>query len=138
MPTSPQVIFSASRLEPAFDADNAMDSLVDVKLKASTTFVKGTIVGEISASPGTYGAYASGNTDGTQNPTGIIQYGGTTDANSNITDSEWGTTADSVPMFTKGAFHIEDLTGYDSTVAGKLGGHVIEDNSGAGTGLIVF
>lgn len=100
----------------------------NVNLKASTTFAAGTILGEITASPGTYGPYASGNADGTQNPIGILQYACVTDASGNITfgagpagTAEWSQTAKGAPMYEYGEFSTADLTGLDANAVTKLG-----------------
>lgn len=126
MPTAPIFTWGAGRVDPLKDAEDA--NLEVVNLKVSTTFAAGTIVGEITATPGTYGAYASGNVDGTQNPVGILQYACVTDASGNITfgggpagTSEWGETYKGAPMYRSGEFNCADLVGLDANAVTKLG-----------------
>lgn len=121
MPTTAIATFGAGRVDPIKNPDGA--NVENINLKPSTTFVAGTLVGEIAASPGVYGAYASGNSDGTQKPTHILQYGGVTDASGNITlgtaaagAGEWGQTQKGMPAYRSGEFSCADLTGYDANV----------------------
>jgi hypothetical protein len=137
MPTSATYRYSNTAVDPVFNADDAMASMVAVKLKASTTFAAGTILGEIAASPGTYGPYASGNSDGTQNPAGILRRAATTDASGNITNAdEWGDTGLVASMFTQGAFRTQDLVGLDANAISKLSGHLIEGS--VTSGIVTF
>lgn len=126
MPTSAITTFGAGRVDPIKDPEDA--NLEVVNLKASTTFAAGTLIGEITASPGTYGPYATGNADGTQNPTHILQYPCVTDASGNITfgagpagTSEWGETYKGAPAYRSGEFSCADLVGLDSGAVTKLG-----------------
>ncbi len=76
---------------------------------------------------GTYGAYASGNTDGTGVAKGILEYDVATDANNIITfgtatgGGEKQETYLSCPMFVAGTFSCADLTGLDATAVTDLG-----------------
>lgn len=126
MPTQPIAIYSGQVVDPVFNAEDAMSSMVVVKLAASTTYAAGTVLGEVTTTPGLYKPYASGNVDGSQNPTGILRRPAITDASSNITNSEWGIPSLAASMFTQGAFRTQDLTGFDANAATKLGGHFIE------------
>jgi hypothetical protein len=83
MPTTAIATFGAGRVDPLKDPRDA--DIEVVNLKVSTSFAAGTVLGEITASPGVYGPYASGNSDGTQNPTHILQYQCVTDASGNVT-----------------------------------------------------
>jgi Bacteriophage lambda head decoration protein D len=125
MPTTPVSTFGYGRVDPFREAEDADVRLVN--LKASTTFAAGTIVGEITATPGTYGAYASTNTDGSQNPIGVLQYACATDASGNITfgsvagSSEWGLVSKAAPIYMNGYFRCEDLVGLDANAVTKMG-----------------
>ncbi len=126
MPTSPVATFGNSRVDPLKDQRDGDVEVIN--LKPSTTFAAGTIVGEITASPGTYGPYASGNSDGTQNPTHVLQYACVTDASGNITfgagpagTSEWSQTFKGAPAYRSGEFSCADLVGLDSNAVTKLG-----------------
>jgi hypothetical protein len=109
MPTTAIATFGAGRVDPLKDPRDA--DIEVVNLKVSTSFAAGTVLGEITASPGVYGPYASGNSDGTQNPTHILQYQCVTDASGNVTfgagpagTSEWGRTEKGAPAYRSGEF----------------------------------
>jgi hypothetical protein len=127
MPTTPIATFGGKRLIPLKAPEDAVSEVIG--LKASTTFVAGTLVGEITASPGTYGPYATGNVDGTQNPTHVLQYDCITDASGNVTigssvtagASEWGQTQKGAPAYASGLFATGDLVGLDAGAVTKLG-----------------
>jgi hypothetical protein len=94
---------------------------------AATAAVTNTTPGVLGF-PGTFAPYASGNTDGSQNPIGLLRYDCVTDANGIITlgsgpagTSEWGQTTRSVDMFFCGVFRTEDLVGLDSNAVQKIG-----------------
>lgn len=121
MPTAAATTWGAGRVDPIKNPNGANVEVIN--LKASTTFAAGTLVGEITASPGTYGPYASGNSDGTQLPTHILQYACVTDASSNVTiggtgaaGGEWGQTRKGAPAYRSGEFSCADLTGLDANV----------------------
>lgn len=134
MPTTPITTFSASnRLDPIFDYDDL--DVMNVALAPSTTYAKGTVLGEITATPGTYKAYASGNVDGSQNPTGLLQYGVTTDASGAGTlMGEQGATQKFFPMILPCAayFKCADLVGLDANAVTKLAAVIVEGTVSAG------
>jgi len=82
MPSTALYNFTQIKLEPVRNPDLAR--MISVPLKASTTFKRGTILGEITASK-LYAPYASGASDGTQVPKLILAYDCITDANGNPT-----------------------------------------------------
>lgn len=81
----------------------------------------------VAGFPGVYNAYASGNTDGSQNPKGILKYSVATDAAGVIWQgavagaSEWGQSSKDTPMWYRGTFRCEDLYGLDTNAITKLG-----------------
>lgn len=125
MPTTAVLTWSAGRVDPLKDPDDAHQE--NVNLKISTTFAAGTIVGEVTATPGTYAPYATGNSDGSQNPVGVLQYPCVTDASGNITignaagGGEWGQTQKGAPVWMSGEFSCADLVGLDAGAVTKLG-----------------
>lgn len=125
MPTTPIATFGYGRVDPFREAEDA--PVRNVNLKPSTVFAAGTIVAEITATPGTYGPYVAANTDGTQNPVGVLQYACATDAGGLVTfgtvagTSEWGQTSKSAPIYMSGFFRTEDLVGLDANAVTKLG-----------------
>jgi hypothetical protein len=121
MPTTPIATYGYGRVDPLKDPESA--HVENVNLKASTTYAAGTILGEITATPGTYGPYVFANTDGTQLPSCILQYACVTDASGNVTfgsgpagTSEWGHVAKSAPAYFSGEFATQDLVGLDANV----------------------
>ena len=114
MPTSASTTFSATRLEQAHSRHG--DRIENINL-ATGTYTAGTVVGEITATSGTFGAYASGHADGTQNASYILQYGCTVDGSGNITiNGEWGATEKGCPAYYAGDFLIEDLLALSSNI----------------------
>jgi hypothetical protein len=140
MPTTAIATFGAGRVDPLKDPRDA--DIEVVNLKVSTSFAAGTVLGEITASPGVYGPYASGNSDGTQNPTHILQYQCVTDASGNVTfgagpagTSEWGRTEKGAPAYRSGEFSCADLTGLDANAVTKLG-RLVQGTVSAGRVLV--
>lgn len=126
MPTTAIATFGAGRVDPLKDPKDG--DIEVINLKVSTTFAAGTILGEVTATPGTYAPYASGNVDGSQNPTHVLQYACVTDASGNITfgagpagTSEWGQTFKGAPAYRSGEFNCADLVGLDANAVTKLG-----------------
>ena len=110
MPSTAIYDFTNVKLEPAMAPDLART--ISVLLKPSTTFVKGTILGEITASPGVYTNYDHTQNDGTQVPKGILAYDVVTDAAGNPTGltypyPPWPDLG--VPMYVKGFFNSADI-----------------------------
>jgi hypothetical protein len=92
------------------------------------TITPATATAGVAGTPGVYGPYASGNSDGSQNPKGILRYACVTDSAGVITlgtgvagQSEWGQTLTSIDMFYSGVFRCEDLVGLDANAVTKLG-----------------
>lgn len=94
-----------------------------VKIGASLTLPAGQMLGEVTASPGVYAAYNSGNVDGTEVFKAILEHAVTTDAGGLITS--WigpfgvGVPAPlAVPAWISGTFKTTDLTG--TTIAAAV------------------
>lgn len=124
MATTPLRTYGVGILEPLKNPQSARVTVLN--LKPSTTYPSGTLLGPITASPGVYGPYATGNADGTQNPTHILQYACKTDASGNVafgdqTAGEWGQTTKGAPAFRSGVFDTKDLVGLDAGAVTKLG-----------------
>lgn len=128
MPTASVVDFwpAGSRLTPFINPEEAMASMQHVKLPASVTYAAGTVLGEVTATPGLYKAYATGNSDGSQNARVILEYKCVTDASGNINTDEWGVGQLTAPVFTTGWFKTEDLVGLDAGAVTGLGGSLVE------------
>src|SRR5437660_782881 len=122
MPTAAISTWTPSnRLEPYVEPDQA--PLINVALGNSLTLAKGTILGEVTATPGVYRAYAAGNVDGSQKAAVILSYTVTTDGSGNITiEGEWGATRKAAPVYIGGYFATADLTGLDANAVTVMGG----------------
>jgi hypothetical protein len=132
MPTAPQHTFSASnRLDPVYKAAQA--KMQNVALAPSTTYARGTVLGELTATPGTYKAYASGNSDGSQTPKCILAYGCSTDAQGNVTlIGEHGAVQKHAPAYMEGYFKTSELVGMDANAVTKLGAALVSGDLTSG------
>ena len=139
MPTTPINVYSVQKLEPLFDPDTARQRAAGIA--PSLTIARGTLLGEITASPGVYSPYASTHTDGTQVPKLICAYDITTDASSNVTLSATagqtgafapGDAGKTVPAYVCGTFRTTDLTGLDATAVTALGARFEQGSLSAG------
>lgn len=121
MPTAAMDTYNANRLIPYYHPNDAL--CVNFKFPNSTTIVAGTVVGEITASPGSVKAYANGNSDGSEVALGVSQYDVTVDASGNHTwgGSSFGETRLYAPVFISGFFKTTDLTGLDAPGIADLG-----------------
>jgi Bacteriophage lambda head decoration protein D len=134
MPTSATVTFEpgSAKLDPVFP--KGLVRTMNVTLAAGT-YVRGQVLGELTATPGKYKAYASGNTDGSQVPKGLLQYSCVVDASGNVTlAGEFAQTQLGVPMIMGGG-HIWDttqLTGLDANAITVMGASLVEGTAAAG------
>jgi|SRR5215217_4651802 len=106
------------KLEPYIDPQGART--LALEFGASLTLARGTVIGQISAT-GKAKAYATGNSDGSEVPKGILVYDIVTDASGNVIYGPSGATADlhrglekTAPIYWKGTFLQSQLTGLDS------------------------
>lgn len=134
MPTIEAINFSDARLIPLKNPSAARKE--DINLAAGT-YVAGQLVGEVTATPGTYTAYNSTKTNGGQNPAFLLEYKCIVDTDGNIWigdlsgASEWGKPAKAVSAFRNGLFSCADLTGLDANAVPLLG-HLVRGNTTAG------
>jgi len=114
MPTAATNNYSAAKLEPAYDPGSSVTNSYKVK---SGTYVAGTVLGFVAAT-GAVGAYATGNSDGTETAAVIAQYDMYSDGtNVSITSAGAllpGETATDAPVYEKGFFNCSELTGLDA------------------------
>lgn len=113
MATTPINTYTGKKLEPFINPEQAR--MINVRLQASVTLARGTVLGELTATQGTFKAYASGNADGSQNPKAILVFDVTTNASGEWAYGEFGETRPGVPVYYAGTFKTEDLTGLDAT-----------------------
>ena len=140
MPTTAATIYSNHKLEPVYDPDLARQRAVAIA--AIKTIARGTILGELTASPGVYSAYVSSNTDGTQVAKAICAYDITTDASGNVTLSTTsgqaggpfgaGLAGKTAPVYVSGVFLSSELTGLDATAVTDLCARFEQGSLGAG------
>ena len=127
MPITATNVYSGKELEPVYATAPAVKTAV--QLAANLTLARGTLLGEVTATPGTYKAYASGNADGSQFPTAILKYDCVTDASGNITVSPttgtvggaFGQTQKVVTAYNSGMFAMADLVGIDANALTAAG-----------------
>lgn len=125
MPTV-SMTFSNVTVDPFINPEDAMTSMVPIKVVANQTLAAGTVMGVVTAMPGFYKPYASANTDGSQVPAGILRRAVTTDASGNITNgNEWGALDAATAIYTQGAFRTAELVGFDANAVTLLGGHLV-------------
>lgn len=97
---------------------------------------------------GEFKAYASGNSDGSQTPLGVLAIDCYVDSSGFVTFSStssdtatgglWGEKHLTAPVYYGGAFSLADLTGLDANAVTKLSGRFAVGSLSAGTGVFVF
>jgi hypothetical protein len=117
---------------------NPEDANVDlVQLVASTVFPAGTIIAEVTATPGVYAPYNVSNTPaGINAPTHILQYSVATDSTGQIfmgtgAVGEWTQPMAAAPAYRNGYFNCADLIGL-TAVAVPLLGRLVQGTFTAG------
>lgn len=127
MPTTLST-FNPAKLEPVeYPEDARIDA---VKLGASLTLVKGTLLGK-RTSDGLHYAYNDALTDGTQTATCILVHDVVTDSSgnhylgTNAVASEWNLPTRDTSVYVAGVFDTDELTGYDANAKTDLGGRFL-------------
>lgn len=114
MPTTPIFDYSGDKLEPAWAPDLARTNAFKVK---AGDYVKGTVCGMVNDT-GAMGAYANGNSDGTELAVCICQYDMYSDGtNVSLTNDGAliaGETRRDAPFYIAGFFECAELTGLDA------------------------
>jgi hypothetical protein len=100
----------------------------------SPTITAATTTSGAGSGPGAFTAYASGNTDGSQVPKGVLEYDSSTDSNGNIV-TEWGGTLVYGSCYFGGYFATEELVGLDSNAVSAGGWHLVSGTV-AGPGVL--
>lgn len=131
MPTAATTTYAGDKLEPFIKPETA--AVIQVRLTVSKTYVKGQVLGEITATPGIYEEYDDAAVDGTAVAKSILQYACSTDASGNVTfaGGELGETYKSAPAYVAGFFSCADLTGLDAAGVADLG-RLVDGTSSAG------
>ena len=128
-------VFGNQKLEPYYAGVPHL--LENVNLPPSVVYPRGTLLGELTATPGTFSAYATAGVDGSQFPKAILAYDVTTDAAGNTLIAglaPFGLMAGTptAPVYFAGAFRSEDLrqTGAGAIDAGAVAGPYMKIISG--------
>lgn len=135
MPTSPDTVYSFSRLYPLFG--HMRELPFGLKGASNTTYPEyaaGVLLGEIAASKSTLAPYNPGATDGTQNPMAINVWPVSTDASNNIfrpgdfqgTPTQPFQTVKSIDVALGGEFNLLDIIGLDANALGIMQGVIRE------------
>lgn len=134
MPTAAFDTYTNTHLIPAFDPESALMKHCNL---ATGTYVAGTVIGEVTATPGTFAAYATGNVNGTEQARGILKYGCVVDGSGNITlGNEPAGTVKSVEYYIGGYFQTQDLVGLDVAGVADLNGLLVQGT--VTTGVLKF
>ena len=124
MPTTATDTFSIGGLLP--QRPNATNECIAVKLKASTTFQQGSLLAEVTASPGVFVPYDGTKSDGSEIPRGLLKYGVTTDANGGYAVGPFGGVRYDAPAYFGGSFFTADLP---QSGAGKIDATALTKNT---------
>lgn len=135
MPTAPTHTFSNAGLVPYYRPEAALQQTV--KLVASKTYVKGLVLGEVTATPGTFDVYADAGAGGLDTARCILAYDCVADAAGLITigGGEQGEKIAGAPAFFSGWFKCSELTGLTAAAVADLGRLI---NGSVTTGLLVM
>jgi hypothetical protein len=137
MPTAAIRNYTKQGVWPCEDGDHAIEMNVNL---AQGTYAQGTILGELTATPGTFAAYNNGAGDGSQTAKCILQYPTVVDASGNYWmgdtsgASEHGQAAKCAPAWRSGVFKAADLVGLDANAVTDLGRLKTGDTT---TGILV-
>jgi hypothetical protein len=125
MPTAPINTYGAQPITPFYNANGAL--MIEAAFGASLTLAKGTVIGELTATPGEFKAYATGNADGSETAKAILPWDITTDGSKNITigGGEFGVTYKTIPVYVSGYFKTTELTGLDAAGMADFAGHLV-------------
>ncbi len=132
MPTTAITDFTGAKLEPAYAPDLARTQAFKVK---SGTYVAGTVMGFVGTT-GAVGAYANGNSDGTETAACICKYDMYSDGtNVSLTNDGAllpGETRKDAPCYIAGFFECAELTGLDANGVTDMKARLIGANTVSG------
>ncbi len=109
-------------------------------LTGGTTPSVGIVHTTTGSTQGSFGTYASGNSDGTELPKGILAIDCVVDTagmasfgtGQGTTGGLWGEKRTDVPIYSSGSFNVADLTGLDANAVTKLAGRYEIGSSSGG------
>lgn len=129
MPTAASTTYTNDVLMPMFPAIPHPE--LPIKLTVSTVYAKGTVLAELTATPGTYGVYADAGTGGLGVAKCILKYACAVDGSGNITfgtaatGGQFGETYKTAPAYFGGTFKTTELTGIDAAALLDLAGSLM-------------
>lgn len=133
MPTTATNTFDYSILKPMYEPEE--EAMIQVNLPASSSFLKGAILGELAATLGTAAGYLSTNSDGSQIAKYIMPQPCSTDASGNITVGSttaggglYGVTYKTIGVYYRGTFKTSELQQTGTT--GKVDANAITNMNG--------
>lgn len=136
MPTAPKHTFTNDCIDPVYaDVPAPMQNVA----LSDGTYAKGTVLGELTATPGTFAAYADAAVDGTGVAKAILKYACVVASGLISQASGGGPFGESrlyAPVYFGGAFRTSELTGFDAAALADLNGHLA--NGTVAAGIVVF
>lgn len=114
MPATYTNRYTHDKLEPAIFPEDVRSIVVN--LAVSTTFVKGQVLGRVTAS-GLYDDYNDAAVDGLEVARAIMPYACSTDASGNVSFGDIGSGEKTVDVYVAGCFKESDLTGWNAAAA---------------------
>lgn len=138
MPTAATTTFTDQGLQPVYDAESALEHNVAL---SDGTYAAGTVLGELTATAGTFAAYADAAVDGTGVAKGFLQYAcvvasGLITRGTASGGGPFGETKKHAPVWFSGCFRTVDLTGFDAAALADLNGHLV--NGTVADGIVKF
>ena len=136
--------YSGQYLQPAYSRPVATKH--SINLVPNAVYPVGTVLGEVTATPGTYKAYAAGSSDGSQIPKCLLIFPCITDATGLITygtvagsAGELATVRKNTPAYFSGPFRVNDLVGLDAAGLTAMGGKLTAGNTVApGAEVVIY
>lgn len=136
MPTAATHTFTEDCLDPVYaDVPAPMQNVA----LSDGTYAKGTVLGELTATPGTFAAYADAAVDGTGVAKAILKYACVVASGLVAQVSGGGPFGEKrtyAPCYFGGAFRTAELTGFDAAALADLNGHLA--NGSVSAGILVF
>lgn len=114
--------FTNKKLDPFYKPEEALE--LPVRL-AQGTYQRGQLLGEVSATPGLFKAYADAAVDGSGVARAALSRACTVDAQGKVTIDDRGAAVREVYAYFSGYFDTTDLVGLDAAAVNDLNGRLI-------------
>ena len=136
--------YTGKYLQPAYPRPVATKH--SINLVPNATYPSGTVLGEVTATPGVFKAYVTSAVDGSQIPKCFLIHDCITDATGLITygtvagsAGELSTIRKNTPAYYSGPFRVNDLVGLDAGGLTAMGGKLTAGNTVApGSEVVVY